>query len=159
MKRINLFSFTVKYFGFLKVVPALPLVFDSLLKLHSFVFKNELLDWLDEIETEVLSWVGTSAGLHKYGGLQFNYKGREIGHLHSNGLLDVLYNRKLKGQLIAGGRISLHHIFEDSGWISFYIDTDDDVKYAKELLAIAYRKMSVADHVTRSCGIPVLSPK
>ena len=120
----------------------LPLVFDSLLKLHSLVFKNELLDWLDEIEAEILSWEGTSVSLHKYGGLQFNYKGVEIGHLHSNGLLDILYNRILKQQFMLQGRISPHHVFKDSGWISFYIETDNDVKYAKELLSVAYHKIA-----------------
>lgn len=85
MKRISLFSFTVKYFGFLKVVPFLPLVFDSLLKLWALVAKPRLLDWSDELEAEILSWENTTVSLHKYGGLQFNFKKHEIGHLHSNG--------------------------------------------------------------------------
>lgn len=102
-----------------------------------FVSKTYVLDWLDEIEQEVLSWEGTSISMHKYGGIQFNFKGKEIGHLHSNGLLDVLYNKKIKQHLLEGGRIQPHHVFEKSGWISFYIVNHDDKSYAIMLLEIA----------------------
>lgn len=131
----------MKYFGVLKIIPLLPLVFDSLLKLWALLAKKELLDWCDEIEAEILTWENTSVSLHKYGGLQFNYHSREIGHLHSNGLLDILYNRKFKIDLKKRGRVSDHHVFENSGWISFYIDSYDDVVYAKELLALAHFEM------------------
>ena len=120
----------------------LPHVFDSLLKLWAFVSKSYLLDWFDEIEDEVLSWEGTSASIHKYGGLQFNCKGKEIGHLHGNGLLDVLFTREIKQRLLDGGRIQPHHVFEKSGWISFYIVNNHDKGYAKELLKIAYQRIT-----------------
>jgi hypothetical protein len=136
----GLFSFVVRYLGFFKFVPLFPMVFDSLLRLWMLASKSYVLDWLDEIEAEVLSWKGTSTSIHRYGGLQFNCNGREIGHLHSNGLLDVLYNREIKQQLLAKGRIQPHHIFEKSGWISFYIVDYHDRVYAKELLEIAYRR-------------------
>ena len=130
----------VRYLGFLKFIPLFPLFFDSLLKLWMLASKSYLLDWLDEIEAEVLSWKGTSTSMHKYGGLQFNFNGREIGHLHSNGLLDVLYNKEIKQQLLTKGRIRPHHVFEKSGWVSFYIVNYADKSYAKELLEMAYRR-------------------
>lgn len=138
MKNRSLFHFVVKYLGFLKIIPLLPHVFDSMLKLWCLITRSYLLDWLDEIETEVLSWEGVSTSSHKYGGLQFNYKGKEIGHLHSNGLLDILYSREVKKSLLEKGRIEPHHLFEKSGWISFYIVNFHDRTYAKELLEIAY---------------------
>lgn len=99
-----------------------------------------MLDWYDEIEAEILSWKNTTVIGHRYGGMQFNYEKREIGHLHSNGLLDVLYQKECKQELIRAGRVSPHHVFENSGWISFYIRTYDDVQYAKTLLALAYQR-------------------
>ncbi len=140
MKNRSLFHFVVKYLGFLKIIPLLPHVFDSMLKLWCLITKSYLLDWLDEIETEVLSWEGMSTCSHKYGGLQFNYKGKEIGHLHSNGLLDVLFSKKLKERLFVDGRIKPHHVFEKSGWISFYIGNYNDKTYAKRLLKVAYNR-------------------
>ncbi|TDQ08397.1 hypothetical protein ATK78_2910 [Pedobacter metabolipauper] len=97
---------------------------------------------MDEIESDVMSREGASVGLHKYGGLQFNYYGKEIGHLHSNGLLDILFDRKVKQELLLEGKINHHHVFKNSGWISFYIQDAGDMNYAKELLSIAYEKKS-----------------
>lgn len=113
-------------------------LFDSQLRLWSLITNPGLLDCFDELEAEVLGWDNTSIGLHKYGGTQYNYKGKEIGHIHSNGILDIRLSRKIKNQLMAEGRIDNHHIFENTGWISFYIRHQSDNAYAKKLLKIAY---------------------
>ena len=108
------------------------------------ISKPHVLNWLDDIENEVSGWKGISISIHKYGGIQFNYYAKEIGHLHGNGLLDVLYNKQTKKHLLEGGRIQPHHVFEKSGWISFYIVNSEDKDYAKELLKIAYDKHTPA---------------
>lgn len=133
-----MFSFVVKRLGFLKDIPLLAIFYDSLLKLWYFATKPQLLNWIDDIEHTFLALKSTSVSLHKYGGSQFNYFGKEIAHLHSNGLLDVLFSRQLKSELKLNGRITDHHVFKNSGWVSFYITNEDDLKYAKELLKIAY---------------------
>ncbi|WP_207421092.1 luciferase domain-containing protein [Desertivirga brevis] len=131
-----MFAFVVNRLGFLKVMPGLPLFFDALLRLWLFVTKPQMLEWLDDIESEVGSWEDVSLSLHKYGGLQFNYKGKEIGHLHSNGLLDVLFSRKMKAELLADMRVGDHHLLKRSGWISFYLKSEEDVNYAIQLLRL-----------------------
>ncbi|WP_207534375.1 luciferase domain-containing protein [Desertivirga arenae] len=133
-----MFAFTVKWLGFLKVIPGLPLFFDALLKFSMFIIKPKMLEWLDEIESEVGSWEGVTLSLHKYGGVQFNYKGKEIGHLHGNGLLDVLFSRKMKAELLAEKRVQNHHVFKNSGWVSFYLKSDEDVQYALYLLKLSF---------------------
>ncbi len=135
-----MFDFVVRNFGFLKHVPLLPHIFDSMLKLCTFVFKRHLLDAFDRIEGEVLSWKGATISIHKYGGMQFNVHKKEIGHLHSNGLLDVLYSRKIKKMMMEEGRISNHHLFKKSGWISFYIVRPEDEAYAIKLLMLSYSR-------------------
>ncbi len=138
-----MFSFVVKYFGFLKHVPLLPHVFESFMKVVLLFTNARVLDCIDDIETEVLSWPGTSISIHKYGGLQFNYGGKELGHIHGNGLLDMLFSRKIKQELLAEGRISHHHFFTNSGWISFYIRNEEDAAYAKGLLRRGFRSFSI----------------
>lgn len=133
-----MFSFIVKNFGFLKSVPLLAYIFDSWLKIYALVRNPELLDWIDEIESELIKWEDVTISIHKYGGTQFNCNGKEIGHLHSNGLLDILYNQKVKAQLLKDGRIQAHHVFKNSGWVSFYLKTYEDKEYAKRLLSISY---------------------
>lgn len=148
----------VRYLSFLKHIPLFPQVFDSLLKIRVFLRKPYLLDWFDEIEAEVLRWEGTDVGLHQYGGIQFNHRGKEIGHLHSNGLLDVLYTKEMKGLLLKEGRIQPHHVFEKSGWISFYILTQEDKNYAKELLKMAYDKVGMKFPTRKPCTAQSVSP-
>lgn len=140
MKKINPFKFVVKNFGFLKFVPLAPLVFDAWLKLWTLITNAEVLDAIEAIEAEVLTWSRTSAGLHKYGGVQFNHNGRELGHIHGNGLLDMRFSRSVKNELLTENRVTHHHIFINSGWISFYIRNKDDGQYAMRLLKMAYNR-------------------
>jgi predicted DNA-binding protein (MmcQ/YjbR family) len=135
-----MFVFIVRYFGFLKFVPGLALLFDAQLKLWTLIANPELLNWVDDIEHEVLTWPGTTVTTHKYGGLQFNYHGKELAHIHSNGLLDMLLNRKIKQQLIQQDRrVQDHHSFKNSGWISVYIKNSGDKQLAVGLLKQTYQ--------------------
>ena|SRR5688572_27886213 len=134
-----MFKFIVKYFGFLKHIPFFPHVFDASLKVQTLLSNKKVLDYIDEIENEVLSWKNTSIGSHKYGGIQFNVNEKELGHIHGNGILDILFNKKIKSELIKEGKAEPHHIFKDSGWITFRIQTEQDKKSAIELLRYSYR--------------------
>jgi len=133
-----MFRFTVKYVGFLKRVPLLPQIFESWLKIGSLVMAPQVLTVIDEIETEVSKWDGITIGNHKYGGIQFNRNGREIGHIHGNGMLDIPLTRKLKLQFIEQGKLLDHHTIKDTGWSSFEIHTLKDKDKAIELLRESY---------------------
>lgn len=135
-----MFSFVVKYLGFLKSIPLIAILYDSLIRLWVFATKPKLLDWFDDIEESISKYPNISITVHKYGGTQFNYKDKEFGHLHSNGLLDILLNKTIKQQLLKDGKIQNHHVFKNSGWISFYITNEQDCKYAMGLLLLAYKK-------------------
>jgi hypothetical protein len=132
-----MFNFFVKYFGFLKSVPFAAHLFDTQLRLWELLTFSPVLKYIDDIEAEVLNWPGVGKSMHKYGGLQFNLGERELGHIHSNGLLDIRFSRKIKQQLLAEGRATEHHTFKKSGWISFYIRNAHDAVYAQELLRMA----------------------
>lgn len=133
-----MFDWVVKYLGPLKHVPLLPHVFDAFLKITSLLYNRHLPDYVDEIETEVRSWQHTSVSAHKYGGLQFNNNHRELGHIHGNGLLDILLSRAQKSVLIKQYPVQDHHVFKNSGWVSFKIETEKDKQTAIELLRYVY---------------------
>lgn len=133
-----MFKFVVKRLGFLKRIPLLPHLFDSWIKIWVYFTNKNLAKYIDDIETELSDWEGVSLTLHKYGGTQFNVYKKEIAHIHSNGLLDILFDKKTKEHLLKEGKISHHHAFENSGWISFYVKTEGDKDYAAELLRKAY---------------------
>jgi hypothetical protein len=132
-----MFGFVIRYLSFLKHVPLLPYMFDNLLKIRALLTNPQLLDWIDEIEAEVLKWDKASITMHKYGGIQFNIMHKEIGHIHSNGLVDILLSTAIKDQLLRERCITSHHTFKNSGWISFYIRTKEDKAYAIRLLKLA----------------------
>ncbi|WP_157626024.1 hypothetical protein [Sphingobacterium sp. B29] len=63
----------VRKLGFLKDIPLLAILFDSLMRLWMFIAKPELLHWIDDLEENVEGMPGTTVGIHKYGGTAFNY--------------------------------------------------------------------------------------
>lgn len=133
-----MFKIIVRYFGFFKHIPGVPYVYDALLKIRLFFFNRKLLNDLDDIEQTVSSWNDVYVTLHKYGGTQFNLNSYELGHLHGNGLLDVLLTRSHKKELMQKHSIEDHHVFKDSGWISLWIKTSSDKELAIEVLQQAY---------------------
>jgi hypothetical protein len=140
----------VKRLGFLKHLTFAALIFDAGLRLWMLVTASNILTCIDTLETEVGGWPGVNIGLHKYGGLQFNYHKTELGHVHSNGLLDIRFSRAIKAQLLADNRVTDHHVFTNSGWISFHIRNDDDMQYGISLLEIAYQKTKARHSQKRS---------
>jgi hypothetical protein len=133
-----MFDLIIKHFGAFKHIPLLPQLFDSLLKIGILLSNRRILDYIDDIENEVLSWQNTSIQIHKFGGIQFNLNGTELGHIHGHGLLDILFNTKIKSFLLKEGKAKEHHTFKNSGWITFQIKNADDKKSAIELLRYAY---------------------
>lgn len=91
-----------------------------------------------EIESAVLAWPGTSAHPHRFGGVEFQFGTREIGHLHGNVLLDIPFPTKVYDELIAAGLAQPHHVLPDSGWISFRIRAAEDIEAAIALLKRSY---------------------
>jgi len=64
-------------------------------------------------------------------------QGRELGHLHGHGLLDVSVGRQAASVLLAGDRVRPHHVFPCSKWVSFQIESQADLPFALELLTMA----------------------
>jgi hypothetical protein len=133
-----MFDWVVKNVGFLKHVPLLPHIFDASLKVISLLYNKNLPDYIDEIENEVSAWPTATVRAHKFGGIQFNTNNGELGHIHGNGLLDVLLSREQKSLLMQEYPVQHHHVFKNSGWISFRVKTAADKQIAIELLRRSY---------------------
>jgi len=137
-----MFLFVIRYLGFLKFIPGLGILFDGWLKIYTLLTKPDLLDWIDDIETQTLRWPGISISIHKYGGMQINCSGKEVGHIHSNGLLDMLLSRNIKARLmLEDNGVEEHHSFKNTGWISFYMHAEADVELVLKLLRVGYERV------------------
>ena len=130
-----MFSFVVRYLRWLARVPGLPHLFDALLLTSTCAFRRSRLVAMERLEVEALRLPGVRLKVHRFGGIEFVEKdGRELGHLHGHGLLDVPVGRQAAGLLIASGQVRPHHVFPRSRWVSFQIESDADVPFALALL-------------------------
>lgn len=96
------------------------------------------------IEREVLSWPGTTVRPHRFGGVEFRVNHHEIGHLHGNHQADLPFPVRIRKELVAAGKASLHHIVPDTGAVSYYIHGIQDVPGAIELFRLNYERLTAA---------------
>lgn len=90
------------------------------------------------IESIVSDWPGTEVKAHDRGGREFTLDGREIGHIHRDQVVDIPFAKRVRDILIEEGRAQKHHIFPDSDWVSYQIESDQDIDGALWLLRVAY---------------------
>ena len=96
------------------------------------------------IAEAVAGWPGVEQAPHRFGGIEFRLGRRELGHLHGDVLADLPLPRTLRDEVIAAGRAVPHHVLPDSGWVSFRIESPDDVERAIELFRLAYDRAVAA---------------
>jgi hypothetical protein len=94
----------------------------------------------EEIRREVLAWPGVTEKPHRFGGVEFRLGRRELGHLHGDRLADLPFPRRVRDELVAGGRAEPHHVLPDSGWVSYWIESADDVPRVLELFRLGYER-------------------
>ena len=92
---------------------------------------------ISAVEKNAQRLPGVTLGVHRLGGIGFFFHGKESSHIHGNGLLDCFVGRTNRDELVNDGRALPHHIFPRSGWISFWIQDEEDVRPALELIRIA----------------------
>ena len=92
------------------------------------------------IVREVSAWPGVTVGRHRFGGVEFRHGRRELGHVHGNRLADLPFPLLIRDALVAEGRAEAHHIYPDSGWVSFFIRDASDIARVIELFRLNYER-------------------
>jgi len=93
-----------------------------------------------KIQREVASWPDVTVEGHR-GGLVFFHVGhREIGHLHGDRFADLPFPVRIREELVASGKADLHYIHPKSGWITYYIRGEQDIKPIVELFRLNYAR-------------------
>ena len=90
------------------------------------------------IVREVSSWPGVTTGRHRFGGTEFRYGRRELGHLHGSRLADLPFPLLVRNELVAAGRAEPHHIHPESGWVSYFIKDASDIEPVIALFRLNY---------------------
>lgn len=94
------------------------------------------------ISERVLAWPGVTREPHRFGGIAFHCRGREIGHLHGDRLVDIPFPKPVRDELVAAGRAKPHHIYPQSGWVSVDVASSEDVETAIALLRRKYELLA-----------------
>ena len=90
------------------------------------------------ITQSVTSWAGVTVQPHRFGGVEYVIGRREVGHIHGDHMVDIPFPKKVRDVLVAEGRAQPHHLLPETGWISFYLQQDDDVEKAIVLFRESY---------------------
>src|ERR1700751_5050733 len=81
---------------------------------------------------------GITAQPHRFGGMEYRLGRREIGHVHTDHLVDIPFPKKVRDELVATGRAEPHHILPQSGWVSIFLRQVSDMERAIELLHLSF---------------------
>ncbi len=92
----------------------------------------------EKIQKTVMAWEGISSAPHRFGGIEFRLGKKEIGHLHGDYLLDIPFPKKVRDDLVGSHKALPHHIYPESGWVSFTIKQEKDVEEAIALLKLSF---------------------
>jgi hypothetical protein len=103
----------------------------------------------EQITHTLLSWPDVSVHPHRFGGVEYRLGRRELGHIHSDYLVDIPFPSRVRDEIIAAGQAKPHHLLPESGWVSFYLQAPGDIQQAIDLLHRSY-EIAQAQHARRS---------
>jgi hypothetical protein len=90
------------------------------------------------ITQTLTSWEGVSTAPHRFGGVEYRFGTRELGHIHGDHLVDIPFPKKVRDEIVTSGLAEPHHILPETGWVSFYLREESDVQKVIELLQRSY---------------------
>jgi hypothetical protein len=99
----------------------------------------------ERIRVELLTWPGVSAEPHRFGGIEYTYGRKELGHVHGDRLADLPFPKATHDQLIAAGRAEAHHVLPQTGWVSRWIESDDEAPDVIALFRLNYERYVKSD--------------
>lgn len=95
------------------------------------------------IDCLVRRWEGIEVGPPDRGIVEYFIGRRQIGHVHGDVLVDIPFPKRFRDAIVADRRGSPHHNHPESGWVSVWLRTEEDMAHALDLLRQSY-EMAVA---------------
>ena len=121
--------------------------------------------YLQKLEDEVAQWPEITVHPHRFGGREFVFGKAEVGHVHSNGVVDIPFPRPIRDALLSEGLAAEHHWVPNSGWTTFHLRVEDDLAHARWLLRLSYLRYALKrdpdplERLNRECESLSLSPR
>jgi hypothetical protein len=102
-----------------------------------------MVNFLRKVEQELLALPEVSAHPHRFGGREFRFGKAEVGHIHTGGIVDIPFPHSIRDALLAEGLAEEHHWVPNSGWITFRVRNEDDLKHALWLMQLSYLRYAL----------------
>ncbi|MGH3089361.1 MAG: luciferase family protein [Rubrobacteraceae bacterium] len=94
---------------------------------------------LEQVEREVLLWPGVGRDPERSRVSLYRFGGRQIGHVHHDGVADIPFSKAVHDELISTGKAEPHR----GGFpavVSYGLHTPEDVPGAIELFRLSYER-------------------
>src|SRR5438132_13819882 len=102
-----------------------------------------MMTYVKALEDEVSTWPHVSVHPHRVGGREFLFDKAEVGHVHTGGVVDIPFPRSVRDALLADGLAEEHRWVPNSGWITFRIRSEEDLKHALWLMRLSYSRYAL----------------
>src|SRR2546426_3387852 len=101
------------------------------------------MSYVKRLDDEISTCENISVHPHRSGGREFRLGSAEVGHVHTGGIVDVPFPRSLRDALLAEGLAEEHRWVPNSGWITFRIRGEQDLKHAVWLMRLSYLRYAL----------------
>jgi hypothetical protein len=98
---------------------------------------------LKQLGDDVSAWPQISVHPHRFGGQEFRFGSAEVGHVHAGGIVDIPFPRSVRDALLADGLAEEHRWVPNSGWITFHVRNEEDLKHALWLMRLSYLRYAL----------------
>jgi hypothetical protein len=75
--------------------------------------------------------------------VEFEFGDAEVGHVHTNEIVDIPFPRSVRDALLADGLAEEHHWVPNSGWITFQMRGEEDLRHALWLMRLSYLRYAL----------------
>ena len=105
---------------------------------YRLLFQDRIGELKADLVAETGAWDGIEVRPHRFGGTEFLVEGREIGHIHEWGLVDIPFVGPLGAAVRDAGLATRHHILPNSGWATTFVETPADRDRVRDLYRLSY---------------------
>lgn len=90
-----------------------------------------------ELKRAILKWEQTSIGDGNFGAITFLYRGKEFGHIHKNGDLDITFGEQMTEKLLRRNLVE-KHLYVPKTNITYPVPNEESLPFAVSLLRLSY---------------------
>jgi len=109
-----------------RVFPWAPQIFDGALMLFALLFTPRRFIVQERLWNQILDLTGVSETSHRYGGREAVFQGRELCHIHGNGVLDFILPKGVDVPNALNTHIHPHHVYPNSRWRTILVSKSID---------------------------------